>query len=103
MEYSAVILADTNRQLQKIFETDDDLVYSNLQELQHRVEKMVLYLLRKDLSRLLHILYRIDVDEQKVKQAMLAPSEEEVAARIGKLIIKRELQKAQTRFIYRRM
>jgi hypothetical protein len=102
MEYSAVILADTNRQLQKIFDTDDALEYNDLQELQHRVDRMVLYLLRKDLSRLLHILYRIDVDEQQVKKAMKAPSEEEVASLIAQLIIKRELQKAQTRFIYRR-
>lgn len=102
MEYSAIILADTNRQLQKIFETDDEFGYTHLHELQQRVERMVLYLLRKDLSRLLHILYRIDVDEQQVKKAMKAPSEEDVASHIAHLIIKRELQKAQTRFIYSR-
>ncbi len=100
MEYAAAILTSTNKHLQKIFETDEVFAYNNLDELQHRVERMVLYLLRKDLSRLLHILYRVDVDEQQVKKAMRTPSEEEVASLLAQLIIKRELQKAQTRFIY---
>lgn len=102
MEYAAVILASTNKHLQQIFETDEVFEYKNLDELQHRVEKMVLYLLRKDLNRLLHILYRVDVEEQQVKKAMRVPSEEEVASLLAHLIIKRELQKAQTRFIYSR-
>ena len=83
-----------------LFETDEVFNFTDLDALQHRVEKMVLYLLRKDLSRLLHMLYRIDVDEQQVKQAMKFPSEAAVAAELSRLIIKRELQKAQTRFIY---
>lgn len=102
MEYAAPILASAHEHLQKVFETDEVLAHNNLDELQHSVEKMVLYLLRKDLNRLLHILYRIDVDEQQVKQAMRAASEEEVALLISRLIIKRELQRAQTRFIYSR-
>lgn len=102
MEYAAVILDSASRHLQKTFETDEACDFADLPGLQRTVDKMVLYLLRKDLSRLLHILYRIDVDEQQVKKAMRAPSEEEVATRIAQLIIKRELQKAQTRFIYSR-
>ncbi|NDK57057.1 hypothetical protein [Pontibacter fetidus] len=101
MEYAAVILSGAAQQLQKLFQTDELQPTHNLQELQQRVAKAVLYLLQTDLSRLLNILYRIDVEEQQVKQAMLAPSEPEVAERIARLIIKRELQKAQTRFIYR--
>lgn len=102
MEYAAVILASANRHIQKIFETDEAFEFTNPDELQHKVERMVLYLLRKDMSRLLHILYRVDVDEQLVKRAMRLASEDEVAAEIAHLIIKRELQKAQTRFIYSR-
>ena len=101
MEYAAVILSGATQQLQKLFQTDDLQPIQNLQELQNKVAKAVLYLLQKDLGRLLNILYRIDVEEQKVKQAMLASSEAEVADQIAHLIIKRELQKAQTRFIYR--
>jgi len=102
MEYAAAILASAHEHIQKVFETDEILAYHNPDELQRGVEKMVLYLLRKDLGRLLHILYRIDVDERQVKQAMRAASEDEVAAHLSHLIIKRELQRAQTRFIYSR-
>ncbi|MER2996267.1 hypothetical protein [Pontibacter populi] len=101
MEYAAVILSGATQQLQKLFNTDDLQQTQTLGELQHKVARAVLHLLQTDLNRLLHILYRIDVDERHVKQAMLLPSEPEMADRIAQLIIKRELQKAQTRFIYR--
>jgi hypothetical protein len=101
MEYAAVILSGATQQLQKLFNTDDLQQTQSLAELQHKVALAVQHLLQTDLNRLLNILYRIDVDEQQVKQAMLLPSEPEVADRIAQLIIKRELQKAQTRFIYR--
>jgi hypothetical protein len=102
MEYAASILASANKYLQKVFETDEVFNFKTQEDLHLRVEKMVLYLLRKDRSRLLHILYRVDVEEQQVKKALLAPSEEEVAAHLSRLIIRRELQKAQTRLIYSR-
>ncbi|MBC5775288.1 hypothetical protein H8S95_14510 [Pontibacter sp. KCTC 32443] len=101
MEYAAVILSGATQQLQKLFGTETLQHTHNLQDLQQKLAQAVLYLLQKDLNRLLNILYRIDVDERKVKQAMLAPTEEEVADHIAQIIIKRELQKAQTRFIYR--
>ena len=43
-------------------------------------------------------LYRIDVDENKVK---LALTTDDVAENIAKLIIERELQKVETRRKYR--
>ena len=101
MEYAAVILSGATQQLQKLFNRDDLQQTESLNELQHKVAQAVLHLLQTDLNRLLNILYRIDVDERHVKQAMLLPSEPEVAEHIAQLIIKRELQKAQTRFIYR--
>ena len=101
MEYAAVILTGAAQQLQKLFNLPDAQSINNLQQLEQMVAQAVLYLLCIDLSRLLNILYRIDVEEQQVKKAMLAPTEEEVAGQIARLIIKRELQKAQTRFIYR--
>ncbi|MEJ8756064.1 hypothetical protein WG947_03590 [Pontibacter sp. H259] len=101
MEYAAVIVAGATQQLQKHFDTPALQSIANLQELQHQVAQAVLYLLRQDLNRLLNILYRTDVDEQQVKKAMQHPTEEAVAEHIARLIINRELQKAQTRFIYR--
>ncbi|WP_299704052.1 hypothetical protein [uncultured Pontibacter sp.] len=99
MTYPPALLTSAARQLQRVFEADHELA-SEEEELIHQVARMVQYLLRHNLNQLLHILYRIDVEERKVKQAMLAASEEEVAENIARLIVERELLKAQIRFRY---
>ncbi|HEY4652752.1 MAG TPA: hypothetical protein VIG72_15150 [Pontibacter sp.] len=99
MEYAALVISGAAKQLSTMLGTAVQPTTS-LSELEARVSQAVLHLLRRDLPRLLQVLYRIDVEEHQVKQAMLAPSEEEMAQTIARLIIKRELQKAQTRFMY---
>lgn len=99
MPYPPVLLASAARQLQRVFEADHELG-SEEEELTRQITHMVQHLLRTNLGQLLHILYRVDVEERKVKQAMQAASEEEVAANIARLIIERELLKAQIRFRY---
>lgn len=59
--------------------------------------KVIKQLLDHDFERLLHGLYRIDVDENKVKVAMTTNN---VAENIARLIIERELQKVETRKKY---
>ncbi|SIQ49627.1 hypothetical protein [Pontibacter lucknowensis] len=99
MTYSPALLASAARQLQRVFESEHRLPTQE-NDLIQEVSRMVLYLLRHNLNQLLHILYRIDVEERKVKQAMLAASEDEVAENIARLIVERELLKAQIRFRY---
>ncbi|PKV66431.1 hypothetical protein [Pontibacter ramchanderi] len=99
MTYSPALLSSVARQLQRVFEADHQLP-SDQEELIRQVARMVLYLLRHNMNQFLHILYRIDVEEHKVKRAMLAASEEEVADNIARLIVERELLKAQIRFRY---
>lgn len=99
MTYPSALLSSAASQLRRVFETDQELP-AEQEELTKRVARMVQYLLRHNLNQLLHILYRIDVEERKVKQAMLAASEEEVAENIARLIVERELLKAQIRFRY---
>ncbi|WP_114781420.1 hypothetical protein [Botryobacter ruber] len=97
-DYSPVVFSGAKNQLQKYFDVKR-LKASTLPELEQQIASVVGNLLRTDLNKLLHILYRIDVDEHQVKIALTSASEEEVAFRIARLIIKRELQKVQTRFI----
>lgn len=99
MTYSPALLESAARQLQRVFESERQLP-SQESDLTREVAHMVLYLLRHNLNQLLNILYRIDVEERKLKQAMLAASEEEVAENIARLIVERELLKAQIRFRY---
>ncbi len=97
---SPAILSSASGQLQKLFDTKE-LKAKDHEQLLHKLTNAVAYLLRTDLNRLLHILYRIDVEERRVKEAMaVATAEEDVARNIAELILQRELQKAYTRQKY---
>jgi hypothetical protein len=99
MVYSQALLNSIVRHLQQVFGADGLQAHTEV-ELLHHLTRMVLHLLRHNLSHLLHILYRVDVEEHQVKRAMLEDTEEAVADSIARLILKRELQKAQIRFRY---
>jgi len=99
MAYLPGIVSSASRHLQQLFGADP-LPATDLEALHFKLSTLVLDLLRQDLSRLLHILYRIDVEERLVKEAMIADDTQIIADRIARLILKRELQKAQIRFTY---
>ena len=99
MVYSQALLNSMVRQLQQVFGTDSLQAHTEEELLRH-LSPMVLHLLRHNLSHLLHILYRVDVEEHQVKRAMLSDTEEAVADSIARLIVARELQKAQIRYRY---
>ena len=58
----------------------------------------ILYLLKNDHSSLFNILYRIDVNETLVKEALDTVFLQEAAERIAELVIKRQVQK----YLYRK-
>ena len=62
--------------------------------------KLIRHLLDSDFERLINGLYRIDVSEEKVKQALSSASGD-IAAEIATLIIRREMPKVETRRKYR--
>lgn len=99
MRYQQSIVTSTSSHLQRVFEVEN-LPATDLEALYFKLSRVVLHLLHTDLNRLLHLLYRIDVEEQQVKQAMVADDPETIAERLARLIIKRELQKAQLRMKY---
>ncbi len=65
-----------------------------------KLSYLVAYLMEKDFSRLLQVLYRIDVSEEKLKAA-LAVREQSPSDIIAVMILDRELQKVATRKKYR--
>ena len=99
MQYTPAIITSTSTRLQQLFDVEN-LPVSNLEALLYKLSTVVLHLLNTDLARLLHILYRIDVDEKAVKEAMITDDQELIAERIARLILKRELQKAELRQRY---
>jgi len=64
-----------------------------------KIMRVVEDLMEKDFERLIQVLYRIDVSEEKLKAA-LAASNDNPASVISKMIIERELLKVEFRKKY---
>lgn len=66
-------------------------------ELRLRIQERVNELIEHDFGKLLNILYRIDVSEQKLKQLLRSNSDKDAAAIITGLIIERQMEKIKSR------
>ena len=87
----------------ELIHRDFDLIDSNNQsELLEALRQAVLYLLLHNLEKLWNILYRIDVNETKVKALFEAGTPEAIAPGIANLIYKRLEEKAISRLRYRK-
>ncbi len=65
------------------------------------LKRVIIYLLEKDFERLIQTMYRIDIDEEKVKYALSGIDEKEPAELITDYVVARELGKAEMRLKYR--
>ena len=65
------------------------------------IERLVQELIDSDFEKLLLLLYRIDVNEKKVKEAIDLAGPEKASLSIAKLILEREKQKAASREKYK--
>ena len=70
-------------------------------QIQEVLEARIVYLLLNEMETLLQLLYKIDVNEQKVKAAFAQSTPQDIAPELAKLIIDRMRQKAETRLKYR--
>jgi len=73
----------------------------NYQEILSKLIPIVNHLLDNDLQLLMQVLYRIDVNEDKFKQVLAFSKPPELAEKVSRLIIDRQLQKIETRKKYR--
>lgn len=73
---------------------------TSIDEVKKRLIPVINYLLDKDMSRLLNALYRIDISEPKVKQALTVTDPQNIAPELAELIVQREFQKVLTRKKY---
>ena len=69
----------------------------NERELQLRVQEKVNELIEHDFGKLVNILYRVDVSEQKLKQLLQSNAGQDAAAIIAALIIERQTEKIKSR------
>lgn len=70
------------------------------EQLRKLVAERVLYMMENDVEHFKYVLYRLDINEQKVKQVLAESPYGEAANGIADLILKREMEKAQTRQQY---
>ncbi|HUH25416.1 MAG TPA: hypothetical protein VLY87_02220 [Flavobacterium sp.] len=80
----------------QLLESQPDSADASFEENRNLLIRIVNQLIQSDFNKLINILYRIDVDEQKLKDALfenpLPPAET-----IADMIIKRQLQKVHFR------
>lgn len=61
----------------------------------------IVYMLQHEMEKLLHILYRIDVNEKKVKAVFAQDKASDIAPALAVLILDRELEKAHSRLLHK--
>ncbi|OYU96924.1 MAG: hypothetical protein CFE21_01150 [Bacteroidetes bacterium B1(2017)] len=71
------------------------------EEILEALRQALVYLLMHNLERLWNILYRIDVNEKKIKALFSKNKPEEIAPEMARLIYERLEQKAISRLAYR--
>lgn len=70
---------------------------SSWQDMEVRLSQYINHLIDKDFSKLLSILYRIDVSESKLRQVLEENAGEHASDLIARLILDRQLEKIMTR------
>lgn len=71
------------------------------QELLEKLASKVQYLLNSDFNQLIHLLYRMDVSEKKLKTMLQEHPGEDAAFIIARLMIERTMQKIKIRQQYK--
>ena len=74
---------------------------TDIEALKLWLAKEVDQLLHRDFQKLVNLLYRIDVGEDRAKAAFASADSENLSMKLAELIIARELQKVETRRKYR--
>ncbi len=75
--------------------------HTNLNDLHHLLAEHINYLIQKDFQKLVFVLYRVDVNESKLKALLQENRQEDAGNIIATLIIERQLQKIKSRQEYR--
>jgi hypothetical protein len=73
----------------------------SMQALQEKLTQQINDLILNNFQRLVAILYKVDVDENKLKRILKENSGNDAAGIIAHLIIEREVQKMETRKQFR--
>jgi hypothetical protein len=96
-----VLIQNSAYKLGEYFENDLVAQSTTYQQLHERLTALIVYLLLHKMELLLQVLYRVDVFERDTKAAFAQNDPKLIAPELAKLIIDRELKKAETRIKYK--
>jgi hypothetical protein len=88
-------------QFYRDFEMDEAEMMSTFSALQEKIRTVIQHLLTSQPERLLNLMYRLDIDENKFRFAIHNALEESVAQQLTELVLERELQKVYWRNKYK--
>jgi hypothetical protein len=95
---------DLNQDIIPLLNKELSLEFSEklaMDELEQQLTDHINHLINTDFEKLIYYLYRIDVNESKMKQLLQQQGGENAAQLIARLIIDRQLQKIKSRAEHR--
>jgi hypothetical protein len=99
VEISETISKDFDKAgLSSIISRDE---FDNLDELRKYLAKKIAELLDTNYEKLINILYRIDVNEEKLNKLFGGKNREPIPGKLADLIIERQIQKINIRNMYK--
>ena len=98
-EYLPVVTTDALQSAARLF--SDEMTAETRDELERYVREQVVALLTKNPERLMSILYRIDVPEERVRDVMMREPVGGIATKLTALLLERMEQKMETRRRYK--
>lgn len=81
----------------KIFEITDSLQPNSLNGIREKLLVLISELINNDFQALIQLLYRIDINEKKIRIYLDKKAGEDAASVLADLIIERQLQKIESR------
>jgi hypothetical protein len=85
----------------KIVEITNSLQLNSIDEIREKLLVLINDLINKDFQTLIQLLYRIDVNEKKIRLYLNEKPNEDAASVLADLIIERQLQKIESRKKFR--
>ena len=95
---------DTNALILAINKDLELSLPANLEEtlMRQQLAAYLNQLILSDFQKLVYLLYRIDVDEMKLKKMLRDNPEEDAGLLMADMVIERERKKAETRLLFKR-
>lgn len=96
-----VLVQNSAQKLGEYFDNEIIAQSVSYEQLHDRLTELIVYLLLHKMELLLQVLYRVDVFEKDTIAAFAQNDPKLIAPELAKLIIDRELKKAETRIKYK--